>query len=198
MTYESEFIPTRFARNDEMKVEAAAGNCVVVGFYGQDGKTSAHHGMSTEAASLLIVALQEALRAMGGVVLDDEHEPGDVPGRLEYLRGELRAERISWGDLAELQSLAPFIPEGDVELLEAAGVPEHAEDRAEQAERRRMSEANMATGRPGWGAEAVLREIILRTLGRAADDAGVVRERPLYLTDEIMRAIELSDGGEEA
>lgn len=47
--------------------------------------------------------------------------------RLEYLRGELRAERISWGELAELQSLAAFIPAGDVELLEAAGVPEHPE-----------------------------------------------------------------------
>ena len=45
--------------------------------------------------------------------------------RLEYLRGELRAERISWGELAELQSLADKIDQGDVELLEAAGVPEH-------------------------------------------------------------------------
>jgi hypothetical protein len=44
--------------------------------------------------------------------------------RLEYLRQELRAERISYGELAELQSLIPHIEEGDVELLEAAGVPE--------------------------------------------------------------------------
>ncbi len=43
---------------------------------------------------------------------------------LEYLRGELRAERISFGELHELQSLAPHIAPGDVELLEAAGVPE--------------------------------------------------------------------------
>ena len=47
--------------------------------------------------------------------------------RLEYLRGELRAERISYGELAELQGLAEFIGEGDVELLEAAGVPEWSE-----------------------------------------------------------------------
>lgn len=47
--------------------------------------------------------------------------------RLEYLRGELRAERISYGELAELQSLAEHIDPSDVELLEAAGVPEHAE-----------------------------------------------------------------------
>ena len=45
--------------------------------------------------------------------------------RLEYLRKELRAERISYQELAELQSLAPFIDAGDVELLEAAGVPEN-------------------------------------------------------------------------
>ncbi len=44
--------------------------------------------------------------------------------RLEYLRGELRAERISYGELAELQSLIAFIEPNDVELLEAAGVPE--------------------------------------------------------------------------
>ena len=44
--------------------------------------------------------------------------------RLEYLRGELRAERISYGELHELQSLVSHIAPGDVELLEAAGVPE--------------------------------------------------------------------------
>jgi len=44
--------------------------------------------------------------------------------RLEYLRTELRNERISYGELAELQSLAQYIEPGDVELLEAAGVPE--------------------------------------------------------------------------
>lgn len=47
-----------------------------------------------------------------------------IKQRLEYLRGELRAECISWGELAELQDLAPHIADGDVELLEAAGVTE--------------------------------------------------------------------------
>jgi hypothetical protein len=47
-----------------------------------------------------------------------------VSDRLEYLRGELRAERISWGELAELQGMADLIPRDDLELLEAAGVPE--------------------------------------------------------------------------
>lgn len=47
--------------------------------------------------------------------------------RLEYLRGELQAERLSYGELAELQSLKDYIDKGDVELLEAAGAPEFGE-----------------------------------------------------------------------
>jgi hypothetical protein len=44
--------------------------------------------------------------------------------RLEYLRQELRLERISYGELIELESLVDYIDFDDVELLEAAGVPE--------------------------------------------------------------------------
>ena len=44
--------------------------------------------------------------------------------RLEYLRGEIRAERISYGEIAELESLAEYIDPSDVELLQWAGVPE--------------------------------------------------------------------------
>lgn len=47
--------------------------------------------------------------------------------RLEYLRGEIEAERISYGELAELQDLAKYIEPGDVLLLESAGVPENQE-----------------------------------------------------------------------
>jgi hypothetical protein len=50
--------------------------------------------------------------------------------RLEYLRGELRAERISWSEIAELQGLADRIPDHDIELREAAGLPEHGEEDA--------------------------------------------------------------------
>lgn len=52
----------------------------------------------------------------------------ETKDRLEYLRGQLRGERISYGELAELQGLADYIDSADVELLEAAGVPEHGED----------------------------------------------------------------------
>lgn len=51
----------------------------------------------------------------------------NIKQRLEYLRKELRAERLSYGELIELQSLVPHIDKSDVELLEAAGVPEFPE-----------------------------------------------------------------------
>ena len=47
-----------------------------------------------------------------------------IQSRLEYLRAEIRAERISYGELAELQSLSAHITAHDTELLEAAGIPE--------------------------------------------------------------------------
>jgi hypothetical protein len=64
--------------------------------------------------------------------VNDAHEVIDKylhHERLEYLRGELQAERISYEELAELQSLREFIEPGDVELLEAAGVPEAESER---------------------------------------------------------------------
>lgn len=48
----------------------------------------------------------------------------EIVVRLEELRAEIRAERISWHELHELQGLADHIQPGDVELLEWAGVPE--------------------------------------------------------------------------
>ncbi|HUX78440.1 MAG TPA: hypothetical protein VMW10_01640 [Alphaproteobacteria bacterium] len=47
-----------------------------------------------------------------------------IKERLEYLRGEIEAERISYGELSELQGLAEYIEPDDVLLLEWAGVPE--------------------------------------------------------------------------
>lgn len=47
-----------------------------------------------------------------------------IKEKLEYLRGELRAETISYGELFELQVLIPYIEKDDLELLEAAGVTE--------------------------------------------------------------------------
>lgn len=47
-----------------------------------------------------------------------------IKDRLEYLRGEIEAERISYSEIAELQSLKEHIEDGDVLLLEWAGVSE--------------------------------------------------------------------------
>lgn len=44
--------------------------------------------------------------------------------RLEALRAAIRAESISYGELAELQALAPYIEGGDTELAEWAARPE--------------------------------------------------------------------------
>lgn len=44
--------------------------------------------------------------------------------RLEYLRGEIEAERIATNEILELVSLKEYIEPGDVLLLEWAGVPE--------------------------------------------------------------------------
>lgn len=46
--------------------------------------------------------------------------------RLEQLRREIRKERISYGEIAELQDLIPYIEKGDIELLEWAGVDEQS------------------------------------------------------------------------
>lgn len=56
----------------------------------------------------------------------------DTQARLEYLRGEIRAERISYGELSELQGLAAHIESHDTELLEWAGVPEFPEDEEDE------------------------------------------------------------------
>lgn len=57
----------------------------------------------------------------------DKEKKAIAKKRLEYLRGEIQAERISYAGLDELQSLVEHIEEGDVELLQWAGVPEFAD-----------------------------------------------------------------------
>jgi len=44
--------------------------------------------------------------------------------RLEELRAEINAQMISYGEIAELQSMVEDIDPDDVELLEWAGVEE--------------------------------------------------------------------------
>lgn len=47
--------------------------------------------------------------------------------RLEEIRVELDNESISYGELVELEELTEYIEEGDIQLLQAAGVPEFEE-----------------------------------------------------------------------
>ena len=49
----------------------------------------------------------------------------EIKQRLEYLREEILQERISYGEIAELESLAEHIEDGDGLLLMWAGVPEN-------------------------------------------------------------------------
>lgn len=50
--------------------------------------------------------------------------PAEVTARLEDIRAEIVAERVSMGELLELQTLARFIGDDDILLREWAGVPE--------------------------------------------------------------------------
>jgi len=43
-----------------------------------------------------------------------------IENRLEYLREQIRGECISYGEIVELQSLAGYIGQDDVELLQWA------------------------------------------------------------------------------
>lgn len=47
-----------------------------------------------------------------------------IVDRLEYLRGEIQAERVSYLELTELAELAEYIEDDDVLLLQWAGVGE--------------------------------------------------------------------------
>lgn len=52
----------------------------------------------------------------------------EITARLLYLAGQIQNECISYAEIAELESLAPYIDPSNVGLLEWAGVPEHKEE----------------------------------------------------------------------
>jgi hypothetical protein len=54
--------------------------------------------------------------------------------RLEEIREEINNESVSYGEIVELQELSEFIEEGDVQLLEAASVPEFPVDEMESVD----------------------------------------------------------------
>jgi len=48
-----------------------------------------------------------------------------IKNRLKYIRHKIKSEKISYSEIAELQSLAKYIDPSDVLLLEWAGIPEN-------------------------------------------------------------------------
>ena len=99
---------------------------ITVEFRGSDGEVYETKrgtiGVTTGWVPCFILMLTK--RSHGSSYTIGENDTVSITGRLEYLRGELRGERISYAGIAELQTLAPHISADDVELLEAAGVPE--------------------------------------------------------------------------
>ena len=57
--------------------------------------------------------------------MEKKKTPEEIKKRLKYLRREIKAERISCGEIAELQSLKKHIEPGDFLLAEWAGIPEN-------------------------------------------------------------------------
>lgn len=51
-----------------------------------------------------------------------------IKDRLAYLRGEILAERISYSEILELQSLESYIPKDDMLLREWAGLNERTDE----------------------------------------------------------------------
>lgn len=75
-----------------------------------------------EALELEVDQFLDGVESHNCVVL--HRSDRDSKRRLEQLRLELRAERISYGELAELESLRPYIEPDGVELLGALGEQE--------------------------------------------------------------------------
>lgn len=93
-------------------------------FVHDDGQLSIVLGGEKYAHVSLITTYAEWRQLVRDV--DQEMARQSEPAaRLEHLRGRLHAQNISYGELAELQSLADHIQPGDVELAEAAGIDEH-------------------------------------------------------------------------
>ena len=101
----------------------------------EEGKSELHIGTETQgfekdfAASICTITNQGVLVMPNsgdecGHLADGLKDAVGIRARLEFLRQQLRTESISTLELVELQELAPHIDGGDVELLEAAGVPE--------------------------------------------------------------------------
>lgn len=98
-------------RKSELGNITGSGGQIKVKFVNDEGETKWLNITSDEFA------------AMESVLTADP-----IAERLEYLRSQIEAQTVSYGELVELQGLAEHIESGDVQLLEAVGVPEFPED----------------------------------------------------------------------
>jgi hypothetical protein len=104
----------------------------------------------------------------------------EITARLEELRAAIRAENISYGEIAELQGYGEdgHIPEGDVELREWAGLPEHPEDDGPDEFRLMIELGNAAMQTPDQVADA-LRRVAAKLSDRGdfdGDESGTFRD----------------------
>jgi hypothetical protein len=91
---------------------------------------------------------QFLIKHRGGhcVGLTDEYKPAEFYAeetpqqRLEYFRKQLRAEGISYAETIELQNLTQYIDWHDVELREAAGLPEFEEEEQPYVKRYKITQ----------------------------------------------------------
>jgi hypothetical protein len=72
----------------------------------------------------LVVGREYLKFAKGGEV----KSPLKIEKRLEAIRKSIRNENVSYGELVELQDLSQYIDSNDIELREAAGIPEFEDD----------------------------------------------------------------------
>ena len=109
---------------------------IVVTDFDEDNEIVSETTETLIQGSIVEVEFLEHRNAFSDIQFPDGSVAFQVPNelfqtlkdRLEFLRKQLRAECISFDELFELQSLAEHIDDDDVELLEAAGVPEMTPD----------------------------------------------------------------------
>lgn len=63
-------------------------------------------------------------KELSNLVVEKKVSEKDAKKRLEQIRKSLRKEKLSYGEIAELEALADFIDDDDIELRQAAGLPE--------------------------------------------------------------------------
>jgi hypothetical protein len=124
--------------------------------------------------------------------------------RLEQLRKELRAERISYGELIELENLKEYIDENDIELKQAAGIPEF-EDEDEYAKGGYMAKGGKMDSLSENGKKVfnqMKREkvnryyVSYRTVGQYADDMKIkLSEKEMNDVADLYVSTMMSDGG---